>query len=390
VPSPTYPPASADAAPKPDPPKIEPKVVPADDPDSDRRPPELLFLRFDPPEIQDGGTATLSVGTADNLSGVKSVVGTMRTPSDVVAMPFIAQDPDGDGVFTAGILVPRHAESGDWFVGTLQLVDKVDNPASYSFARTTVPPGGALRVISTESDSAAPIVHRVVVDKTTVSGGERNQIEVDVDDDRSGVGFVTGTFKSPSKSASILFACVPKGEDVWIGDVAVPANADCGLWSLTELRVTDKASNTAVLNADSPELAHASFNVAGSGGCDPDPPVLDSLEVAPTVVSNANATEVVLTVTAHDDGSGLVSLNGRFEGPLPTNGEVPKSFFFGQPDPKNIEAPIVVKIRVPQFSPTGIWRVRVLRLTDKAGNTRDYEGTDPALANAYFRVESGP
>lgn len=359
----------------------------ADDPESDRRAPVLEFLRFDPPEIQDGAAAVLSIGASDDLAGVASVVGQIRSPTQDAVTPFVARDQGGTGVFTASISIPRHAQTGDWFVGLIQIVDKASNPFNASYARATVPAGGVLRVVSAESDSTPPTVDRVFLEKPTVAGGEKNQVVVEATDDRSGVAAVSGWFQSASKSARIPFNCPGNTAGPWVGDLPVPTDAECGEWSLWQLRVTDKAQNSAVISGDSPQLGHVSFMVAGGGGCDSDPPVLDGVIVTPATVSNASDSEVTLAIAAHDQGSGLATLEGRVEGPIPPGGQAPRIFFSAHADPQNPDAPIVVKIVVPRLAAHGLWHVAVLNLTDKARNARTYSGADPALANAYFNVE---
>jgi hypothetical protein len=331
--------------------------------------------------------ATLSVGVSDDLSGVKFVFGTVRSPSEAAIMPFSAQDEGGTGVFTSRIAIPQRAETGDWFVGSLQLVDKADNPLNLAFTKATIPPGGALRVSSDESDSTAPDVHHVAIEKGTVAAGESNQITVDVDDDRSGVASVTGTFQSPSRAAFIPFGCRQIGDHSWSGDVAIPANADCGEWTLRQLRVADKANNTAYLTVESPQVGPVSFAVSGGGACDADPPVIDALYVSPATVSNAAASEVTLTVTVHDEGSGVDSLSGRIEGPVSADGQVPKIYFGSKADAKNPDAPLIAKVPVPQHAGAGVWRVAFVQVMDKAHNTRNYNSGDPALVNASFTVD---
>lgn len=361
----------------------------ADDPDSDRHPPVLQYLRFDPPEIHDGGVAMLSVGASDDLSGVKTVFGTVRSPSEVAIVPFNAQERAGSTAFTARIAIPRQAETGDWFVATLQVVDKAGNSLNLAIGKATVPQGGSLRVLSEESDSTAPIVRSVIIDKGAVAAGEKNQITVDVEDDRSGVALVTGTFQSPSKSAFIPFTCRPGGEtSPWVGGVPIPADADCGEWSLMQLRVADKANNTAYLSSDSPQVGRVNFVVSGGGGaCDSDPPVVDTLYFSPTVVSNAAPADIILTVAAHDDASGVGSLSGRVEGPVSANGQAPRIFFACAPDPNDPEAPMTAKISVPQFAAKGVWTVALVQVTDKARNSRTYNRNDPVVEQAGFTVE---
>ena len=385
---PRAPPPNTTGASKQEPTKGADTPAPTDDPESDRRPPVLQNLRFDPPEIKDGGRAILSVGSTDDLSGIKFVYGSVQSPSGAAFVPFSARDATGNGVFSATIVIPPQAEAGEWFVANLQIVDKADNALALAFARATVPEGGALRVVSSESDSTAPDVHRVSIVKGSVGAGEKNQIVVDVDDDHSGVLLVTGAFQSPSKSAFIPFTCAPNGDSPsWEGDVSIPANADCGEWTLRQLRVVDKANNSAFLSMDAPQVGRVSFVVSGGGECDSEPPVVDAMGFSPTSVSNAAASDITVTVTTHDGGSGVASLSGWIDGPVAANGQAPRIYFECVPDPKDKEAPLTARIIVPQFAAKGTWRVTLAQVADKARNTRAYNRDDPALRDASFTVD---
>jgi hypothetical protein len=229
-------------------------------------------------------------------------------------------------------------------------------------------------------------VRRVFVVKGAVDAGESNRIVVEVDDDRSGVALVMGAFQSPSKAAFIPFTCAPTEGTSWEADVPVPVHADCGEWTLRQLRVVDKANNSEFLSMDAPQIGHVGFVVSGGGACDSQPPVVDSLYFAPTIVSNASAATIVLTVAAHDDASGVASISGWIEGPV-TNGQAPRMPFAATPDPRDPEAPMTAQITVPQFAAQGIWRVTVAQVSDKARNTRTYNKDDPALRDASFRVD---
>jgi hypothetical protein len=358
-----------------------------DDKESDRRPPVLESLRFDPPEIKDGGAAIVTVVASDELSGVRFVSGTVRSPSEAAVVPFTAQDVAGTGAFTAAIAIPRKAETGDWFVDSLRIADKADNLLTLAFAKADVPQGGLLRVVSAESDATAPNVHDVSLDKSQVNPGETDHVVVNVDDEGSGVASVSGAFQNPSKSAFIPFTCRPSGGTSWTADVPVPANADCGEWTLRHLRVADNAGNAAELSTDDPQVGRAEFFVTSSGACDSEPPIIDAMEFAPAAVSNAAAAEIVLTVRAHDDGSGVATLFGRIEGPAAPSGQVPWILFDCAPDPKDKEAPMTAKISVPQYAARGVWGVVWVQVTDKARNTHPYYRTDPVVAAASFVVE---
>lgn len=382
------PPSVTTEAPRQEPAKSAETPAPVDDPESDRRPPVLQNLRFDPQEIKGGGSAMLSIGCTDDLSGVKLVYGTLRSPSGAAILPFSARDATGSGVFSTPIAIPARGEAGDWFVAHLQIVDKAENALALSFVRATVPDGGALRVVSDESDATAPDVHRVSIVNGSVGAGEKNRIVVDVDDDRSGVAQVTGAFQSPSKSAFIPFTCHPNGDSVsWEGDVLVPENADCGEWTLRQLRVLDKANNSAFLSMDDPQVGRVSFIVSGGGACDAEAPVVDGLYFSPTAVSNATAAEITATVMTHDDRTGVASLSGWIDGPVAANGQSPRIYFECAPDSKDKDAPMTSRIIVPQFAAQGVWRVTLVQVSDKARNTRSYNRDDPALRDAFFTVD---
>jgi hypothetical protein len=50
------------------------------------------------------------------------------------------------------------------------------------------------------------------------------------------------------------------------------------------------------------------------------------------------------------------------------------------------EAPWTGKVLVPQNAAQGAWKVRVVRVEDKARNAREYTPADPVLAGAVFEV----
>lgn len=370
----------------PAPSKEEPAAAPPEDPHSDHQPPVLEQLQFEPSQILDGGVAVLSITATDDLSGVKLVAGTVNSPGGAAVVPFTARDDAGTGVVAAAITIPRHAETGSWFVGSLEIRDKADNVLVLNYEKTSVPQGGWLRVVSADSDSQPPSVHFVSIEKGVVDPEEANHITIEVDDDRSGVASVSGAFQNPSKTAFVPFTCRPGGGvSSWQAEFRVPANADCGEWTLRHLTVSDNASNTAELSGDDPPISGAGFRVS-AGACDSSPPVIDAMQFAPAAVSNEEAAEVVLTIAVHDEGTGVASVSGRIEGPASPSGQVPWIGFESVPDPQAPDAPLTAKIQVPKFAARGVWRVAWVQATDKARNTHPYYRDNPVVAGAVFSV----
>lgn len=362
-------------------------AAPTNDPESDRNPPVLVALRFDPPEARDGEATTLQIQVTDDLSGIKSASGIFRSPSGVAFIPFESQLDSGGGLLTARLTIPAKAETGDWYVSNLIVYDKANNPLIDAFTPTTVPPGGKMRVMSSESDSAAPDLRGISVDKPSLKGGEHNTLRVDVVDEQSGVASVTGAYQNPSKSALVWFICRLNAQtEGWEGDIPLPLNAECGDWSIQHLRLTDKAGNIAFPPNDSPIMARGVFAVT-SPNCDSSAPTLERIELSPTVVSNGTGAEIQLTLGVHDEGSGTVSVTGWAEGPAATNGQTPRIHFSCTRNPNDPEDVWAGKILVPQFAAKGLWKVGLVHLQDRALNTRDYKTGDPTLASATFQVE---
>src|SRR5262249_7350515 len=154
------------------------------------------------------------------------------------------------------------------------------------------------------------------------------------------------------------FTCTPNGDGTsWTGDVPVPASADCGEWTLRQLRVVDKANNAAFLSTDSPQVGHVSFGVSGGGQCDSEAPTIDGMYFQPTVVNNAHPTDVTVTVAAHDDSSGAAALSGWLDGPIAANGQPPRIYFECRTDPNTLTGPLTGRLTIPRNAAAGVWRV---------------------------------
>jgi hypothetical protein len=111
------------------------------------------------------------------------------------------------------------------------------------------------------------------------------------------------------------------------------------------------------------------------------------MSFSPAHVSNTVATEIFLTVEAHDDGSGVASLFGRIEGPAAANGQVAWIRFECSPNPGDPRAPMTATVSVPQYAARGVWSVVWVQVTDKARNSHPYYKDAPVLAGARFIVE---
>ncbi|HEV8202501.1 MAG TPA: hypothetical protein VGS03_21015 [Candidatus Polarisedimenticolia bacterium] len=359
-----------------------------DDATADNTPPVLDGLRFDPAQVEGGSITTLTVQASDARSGIKTLWGEVRSPNRSASLSFGSANPGPGPVYLFPIALPASAQTGTWYVAWISMTDGAGNTRLIQAASAAAaPPGGTFAAFSSQSDSTPPEVVQVWFDRSAVSPGEKNTIAVQTRDDLSGVASVTGACQSPSKSALIWFNAVLSADGTaWVGDITLPATADCGEWIVQQLAVKDGAGNTALLHSDAPVLARAGFGVSSGSGCDFTAPTLDAFDLSLAVIPSGTGGRIGVTARVSDEGSGAVGMTGWFEGPPSPGGQAPKNYFSCSPDPGN-PGVWTGALDVPPAAARGTWRVGSIRLEDKARNVRSYGSADPVVSGRVFQVQ---
>ena len=397
----TKPPATVAAAPPPAPrsanqaPQAQPPEEPAGaaeetrprepredrDAETDVTPPQLVAVEFTPPQVQDDGETMLAAIVTDNLSGVRSVSGVIASPSGAL-QGFACQREGQTDRYVARIKIPRDAAEGTWTVKYLTLTDNANNSVNLNQAAGALPPTAAFRVVSAASDSTAPVLRSVYLERRAMAAGERNTVFVQADDDKSGLSLVSGVFVSPSKQARIGFGCRPGAGGAWECVVAPPACLDCGVWQLEQVQVQDKANNMATFRGDNQLVQQVALEISGDK-CDAGPPVITSLSLQPDVVSNAEGGTVHVHAIMADDACGVASLSGQA---VPSGAQGAQRIYFSfdpSPDGQNFFG----RILVPKHAAKGSWGIGWIQALDKGHNLKAYSSNDPILSRVTFRVE---
>jgi hypothetical protein len=351
------------------------------DPNSDSVPPQLLSINFDPPQVQDGGDTTLIVMANDDLSGIRGISGTLANPSGKAVQGFAVQR-EGDTMrYISRIHIPEKAEEGIWKVTFLTMSDMATNSVTLSAAQGSLPPTATLKVISSASDSTAPTLRSVWLEREAMRPGEHNTLFVDAVDEKSGIHLVAAVFLSPTKTARFGVGCHKGSNDVWECDIQPSQCLDCGNWTLDQVQLQDNANNFATIRGDNPAVKALHLNISGDS-CDSTPPVLQSLALSRTELvmgRDEPVIEVVAQVT--DDGCGVGGVSGQIVGPGSSSSG---TFFSLQPRDGNTYAGT---IRLHANSPHGVWRVQSITVGDKGQNLRTYYANDPLLARASFLLK---
>lgn len=365
------------------PPGGKPNSAPADprDPNSDTVPPQLLSINFDPPQVQDGGDTTLVVMANDDLSGIRGISGTLTSPNGKAVQGFAVQREGETMRYISRIHIPEKAEEGIWRVTFLTMSDMATNTVTLSAAAGSLPPTATLKVVSSASDSTAPTLRSVWLERPTMRAGEHNTLYVDALDEKSGIRLIAAVFLSPSKQARFGVGCHKGSNDVWECDIQPSQCLDCGDWTLEQVQLQDNANNFASAKQDNPVVKALHLNIGGDS-CDSTPPVLQGLTLSRSEVLMGRDEPVVEVVAqVSDDGCGVGGVSGQIVGPGSSSSG---TFFSLQQRDGNTYAGT---IRLHANSARGVWRLQSLTVGDKGQNLRTYYANDPLLARAFFVVK---
>jgi hypothetical protein len=353
-----------------------------DDPNSDSIPPKVVSIQFVPAEVRDGESTVLTITASDNLSGVRSVSGTISSPTGALQGYACQREGDTDR-FSTRISIPKDAADGLWNVSYVNLSDNASNSGNVTYVPPNIPQGASFRVTSSRPDASGPTLKAAWLDRPSIKAGERNTIFMQVDDDKSGVQGVSGIFASPAKLAHIGFNCQLAEGLNWQCSFSAPACLDCGTWQLEQVQLQDKANNLTTIRLGNPLLAPMHMDIFGDQ-CDATPPTMQSAVLDRNSVSNAVATTITLTVVASDNMCGVGSVSGHATGPSQP-GSLSRIYFALSPagDGQTWSGALTV----PAKAPKGLWKVTWLQVLDKGYNLKAYGENDAILQGATFRVE---
>lgn len=359
----------------PDPRKEDPK-----DPNSDTRPPQLLGAEFVPPQVQDGGETTIVLLAVDDNSGIRSVSGSVTSPTGKALQGFAAQRDGETNRYVGRIQIPKDAEAGLWHINFLSLSDNASNTVNLTYAGGGLPPNAVLRVLSSSSDSTPPTVKNAWLDKRAITAGDKATLYITAEDDKSGVNLVTGVLLSPNGIARIGFGCHPADGDTWACEIATPPILNCGDWHIEQVQLQDKANNMGPVRDK--VVTDVVLNITADQ-CDANAPEMRSFVLDTPSVSNAEQSIVRVTAVVTDDIAGVASVSGQAAGP--TDGaNTPRLYFAMRPSGDG--QTWVGEITVPKLASKGTWNVIWVQALDKGNNLKAYSHADPVLAHASFSV----
>ena len=224
-------------------------------------------------------------------------------------------------------------------------------------------------------DTVAPIVDELAIEPTSIDTSAEPQfvtVHAHITDDLSGFEAGSIAFVSPSGKQSTSSAGFERvGGTALNGDYLIPVGfeqlSESGVWTVSELRLSDAAGNERVLkSADLIELGLAHKVLVQSEIEDTKAPQLQALEIIPDEIDTTAAGRTV-ELLAHitDDVSGLASLSVTFSSPGGAH-KVTASAYEAGGEPT--DGTYYIPVSFPQGSESGEWKIASFRMTDVAGN----------------------
>lgn len=357
--------------------------------------PELKALSFAPHSIDTTNSAarvTVNFETVDRGPGATSFEIGFASPSGVHSQKAATTFPAA-GSFTGSVSVafPALSEPGAWTISHVLLA----NAEGYSRMLTEKDLGGSglptiLNVVS-RMDASAPVVRSLkfsptVVDVTSVSADV--SIEMEAQDDLSGVKAIEISFESPSgmerRHVSTTLPNPSTSTKVPLVMKFAPSS-EAGTWRAVGLVVADAAGNTLVMNADDFVSRGFPSEIQVRKVVDTTPPTLTEFKLTPSKINLASGSaEVNVEFALADDLSGAAGLEISFLGPSGNMARKAEATF----KPGSLVTGSV-KVRFPGFSEIGVWQVAALLLVDAAGNTRVLNAGDLSAKGFPNRILVG-
>jgi len=225
------------------------------------------------------------------------------------------------------------------------------------------------RVKDPTSDTSPPQLLGIIFQPPVINDGQETAGIITATDDLSGIRNIAGSVVSPSGKALQGFAAQRESPDSnrYIARIAMPKDAERGMWRINFVSITDNAGNTT--NVNSSWNGGVGFTVNSENG-DSTPPVLRNAYLDRRTINGGE--KDTLYVQASDDKSGVAMVSGVFQSP---NKSARIGFGCRQADPENFVCDVVAL----KTADCGDWQLEQVQMQDKAQNQSTFRYTDNAV-----------
>lgn len=345
-------------------------------------PPRLKSLSISPNSLKAGEYLQIFVETQDDLSGVVGVQLTLSSPTQKHTLFLSTIYHPSRRQFVGRIQIPRYAEAGAWEITRATLQDRAGNPSVYLKHQSPLDQAKWI-VLNDSPDTEAAALLALNLQGTQAKAGDELGIVLVMAPDPSGLKRIQVTASSDQGGYTETNAFFHPQRKQYEAYLPIPRQGPNGAWSISQVRIEDRAENTRIVQSQDPVLLQKNFTVSGSA---PPPPPPKDLFPPRILALHLSHTErktkefIYFLLKAQDLESGIARSRITISDPSGADRlfvdmayNVAKALWEGS-------------IEIPAYARDGLWKIRSISATDHAGNTQTLEGQAlsdlPALSSS--------
>jgi hypothetical protein len=228
------------------------------------------------------------------------------------------------------------------------------------------------------SDSAPPQLISVEFNPPQINDGEETTLIVTAMDDLSGIRGISGTITSPTGKALQGFAQQREGEtNRYVSRVAIPKEAEEGMWRISFLNLSDHATNMTTLNYAQGTIPQNAVLRVTSSKSDSQPPTLRAVSIGRQAMRSGEPN--TLFVQADDDKSGVKLISAVFVSPAK---QARLGYGCKRADGDNWEC----VVNPSECIDCGEWQLEQIQMQDNANNYVTVRQENPLVAAVRLNI----
>lgn len=343
--------------------------------------PVIDAVTFDKKEVEAGGFTKLTVSASDE-SGIESINLALYNTSGRGYEYLSDFVKSGDGTYEATWWVPPFSDPGEWKINWINASDRLGNQTWDTFSEEGYPETfGTINVTNDNPDFTAPKVSSIQFDKEVVEAGQENTIIINVEDDLSGVNFLSVELRNSFNQSFFIDGIYPNENGSYAISFAVPSYMKSSTFKVWSVYTQDNAGNVnhQVYNEEYP-ANFDSFAFENANEDNQAPAIQEiTFEKDMVISEETNAVRVV----ARDDNSGVENIEIFVESPT-GRGKTSSNLYVDE------EGNFRGDLYIPPFTEPGEWRVSQIIAKDFAGNVLDVKYSPENYPDTFgtFMVES--
>jgi len=347
--------------------------------------PVLNSINITPNSIDAGETATITINTTDDISGINTITFDISSPSgeqDNYISNNLEEWTDlGNNTYSYNFKISEWAENGEWYVNYLYISDNAENQLYLNSYNQEI---ATFTVNSSTPDITAPQLNAITITPNDINAGETFTVTIDATDDLSGLERVYVRIQSPDQAYSVNASGYITdwnniGNNQYTKEVTISEWAVAGEWYVDYISISDNAGNRSYMY----DQVFATFNVNNSNPADTTDPEFNSIAISPSTITDGGA--ITVTVNTTDDLSGV----GRITVLLNSPDE--EQYYVTKPsieDWQNLgNNTYSTEIQISEFAISGEWNVSYIYIVDNAGNSL-YNNNNISSENSTFTVNN--